>query len=1034
MERKLQELILCILLAFVSVSAHAQDFIVTGTVKEADTGDPIPGANVVVKGTSNGTVTDLEGKYTLKIENQTIVLTYSFVGFITQEIEVGSQSVIDVELVSDVTSLSEVVVIGYGTQKKKVVTGAIVSVSSDQISATPVLRAEQALQGRTAGVFVANQSGQPGETPTVIIRGAGTTGNSTPLYIVDGLAVDNIEYLNPGDIESMDVLKDAASAAIYGARAANGVVLITTKSGEKGKLTVTYDGYYGIQNASNTIEMLKADDYKMIMNEGARNANLTEPFDLNQISTVDTDWQEELFQKNAPIFNHQISVAGGNDKSTFSSSLSYFSQEGIIGGSKSQFDRYTARINSVHKVNKVFTFGNNLAFSSVIRRGIDSNTSFNGAFSSAVNIDPLTPVFETDPTILDNPPYSNEPVVTDDDGNVYGISNYVGAEIVNPLAQIELANQESKKDELVGNVYGEFEFIDGLKFKTDLGINIANGMNDSFRPLFYLNGAQNNTIKTSVSKDMYRVTAWQWENTLTYSKRIDDHNFSALGGITARKSRYEDLSGFNAKVPTIDPDNVYLNLAKDTVWEAYGGAVESSLYSLFGRVTYDYKDKYSVTGILRRDGSSKFGSAKKYGIFPSVGVAWVASDEVFLQNLGPLELIKFRASWGINGNQEIGDYQFATTLSNGRWYTSAIGPLLGTSPEYLSNPDIAWEESEQLDIALDLAFFDDRLTATVDYYRKETKGLLERIPVPGHVGVGPPIANVGSVANTGFEFMANWRENKGDFSYSIGLNGAINNNEITEIGSPIEGASWAIAGPITRAELGQPIAYFYGYKTDGIFQTQEDVFAYINNQGKRLQPKAKPGDVRFVDVNGDGIISPEDRTKIGNPTPTWTLGLNGSAKYKGFDLSFLVTGALGHNIFNGMNRVDLRYTNRPTSFLGRWTGPGTSDRLPRYSWSDTNNNYRVSDLYIEDGSYVRIRNLQVGYSLPKELLDKIGGSSWRFYVSAENLLTFTGYSGADPEIGNGVDADGNKSSFDIGIDRAVYPQPRTFRFGTSFTF
>ena len=1020
-------MISAILLLMISVSAKSQDMAISGVVSDAATGETIPGATVLVKGTGNGTVTDFDGNYKLSLSSGDNTLVISFVGYETLEIEVGGRSQIDVALSESSTQLTEVVVIGYGTQKKKVVTGAIASVSAEEITATPVLRAEQALQGRTAGVQVTNLSGQPGETPTVIIRGAGTTGNARPLYIVDGMAVDNIEYLNPGDIESMDVLKDAASAAIYGARAANGVVLITTKTGKKGSLSVTYDGYYGVQNAANTIDMLNASEYKMIMNEGARNANRTEEHDLNEISKYDTDWQAEMFQKNAPMFNHQVTVAGGSDKSTFSSSISYFSQQGIIGGSKSQFERITARINSVHKVNKVFTFGNNLAYSSITRRGIASNTSFNGAFGSAVNIDPLTPVFETDATILGQAPYSTQPVVKDANGNIYGISENVGAEIVNPLAQIELANSESSKDEIVGNIYGEFEIIEGLKIKTDLGMNLANGMDDNFKPLFYLNGAQNNTGVTSVNKYMYRVFTWQWENTIVYNKKIGDHNIGALAGITARESRYEDLSGFNSNVPTIDPDNVYLNLATDQAWQANGGATESSLYSLFGRLTYDYRDKYSVTAILRRDGSSKFGPAKRFGIFPSVGVAWIASDEDFLQNLGPIELLKLRGSWGINGNQEIGDYQFATTLSNGRWYTTPAGLLLGTSPEFLENPEIAWEESVQLDIALDLALFNNRLTATIDYYDKETKGLLERVPIPGHIGVGPPIANVGSVSNKGVEVGINWRNKHDNFNYSIGLNAAYNKNEVTEIGSPIEGASWGVKGAVTRVEVGKPIGYFYGYKTDGLFQTQADVDSYINNLGVQYQSNAVPGDVKFVDMDGDGKITVADRTMIGNPTPKWTLGMTANFKYKGFDLNFLLTGAVGQDVFNGITRVDLPNTNRPKSFLDRWTGEGTSNTIPRYTWSDINDNYRVSDLYIENGSYVRLRNIQIGYTLPSTVLEKIGSSQWRFYISVENLLTITSYTGADPEIGA-------MSSFDIGIDRAVYPQARTFRFGTSLTF
>ena len=1038
MKKNIYKYLSGVVLFLISSQMYAQDLTISGVVTEAGTDFTVPGATIQVKGTTIGTVADFDGNYQFAIPDNATTLVVSFVGYETAEIEIAGQSVINVALEVSLTQLSEVVVIGYGTQKKKVVTGAITSLNADEISSTPVLRVEQALQGRTPGVQVTSLSGQPGETPTVIIRGAGTTGNSTPLYIVDGLQVDNIEYLNPGDIEAMDILKDAASAAIYGARAANGVVLITTKSGEKGKMSVTYSGYYGVQNVAKTIDMLGADDYKMIMNEGARNAGLTEPFDLNAISQHDTDWQKELFQKNVPIFNHQVSVAGGSEKSTYASSLSYLSQQGIIGGDKSQFDRLTIRINSNHKVNKVFTFGNNLAYAHIVRRGISSNTSFNGAYNGALNLDPLTPLYETDQSILGQTPYSDNPVVVDGNGQTYGISNYVGAEIVNPLALLEIDNSEDRKDELVGNVYGEFEVIEGLKFKSDFGFNLAYAIGDGFRPQFYLNSAQNNTGKTSVSKWIGRWTTWQWENTLVYTKKVNDHNFGGLVGISAQEKKFEDLSGFNSEVPTHDPDNVYLNLATDTLWNSGGGASHAALYSLFGRVTYDYQEKYSVTAIVRRDGSSKFGANNRFGIFPSFGAAWVASDEDFLQNLGPLNLLKLRASWGINGNQEIGDYQFTSTIDQNRWYPTGGGVLVGASPSNLPNAEIAWEESEQLDIALDMGFFENKLTATIDYYDKKTHGLLERLSVPGHVGVNAPIANVGSVQNNGVELALNWREKRGEWNYSIGLNGAFNKNEMIEMGGPITGAGWAIAGAVTRTDVGYPIAYFYGYKTDGIFQNQNDVFGHINSSGDPLQPNAVPGDVRFKDIAGapdengnptgpDGVIDENDRTMIGNPTPKVTMGFTSNISYKGFDFSMLVVGAFGNDVFNGLNRRDLRYTNLPQSSLERWTGEGTSNTLPRITWSDINNNNRISDLYIESAGYVRLKNIQLGYTLPISILEKMGASIWKFYISAENLITITDYTGTDPEIGA-------MSSFDIGIDRAVYPQSRTFRVGTTITF
>ena len=1007
----------------------AQSFTVSGKVTDATSGESIPGATVLEKGTTNGTVTDIEGNFSFTLADQNSSIVVTFIGYEKMEIGVNGRSTIDVAMPISITELSEVVVIGYGTQKKKVVTGAISTVSSEEITSTPVLRVEQALQGRMPGVQVTQQSGQPGEAPTVRVRGAGTTGNADPLYVVDGLVVGGIDFLNPGDIESMDVLKDAASAAIYGARAANGVILITTKSGQKGRMNISYSGYYGVQNVANTIEMMNADQYRMFMNEGANNAGLTEPFDLNEIARSDTDWQDALFEENAPISNHQVTVAGGSDKSTYSSSVSYFSQQGIIGGKKSQFDRFTGRINTTHKVNEMFNFGNNLSYSHIIRRGIESNQSFNGAYGGALNLDPLTPVFESDPFYLGQYPYDIEAVVQNANGDTYGISELVGAEVVNPLALIENTHTETRVDKVVGNIYGEFQPIDGLKFRTSFGIDLGYVLTDGFIPEYFLNGAQNRDV-SSVNKEVERYFTWQWENTAIYSKKIGDHNFSGLVGLSAQEVNYENLSGFNANVPTDDPDNVYLNMASDTVDVSRGGAWHSALYSVFGRVTYDYKDKYLLTAIIRRDGSSKFGANKRFGVFPSIGIGWVMSDEVFFQNLGPVNFLKMRASWGINGNQEIGDYQFVATVNRERFYTFGGGRLVGASPNYIENQDIGWEESEQLDIALDFGLFENKLTGSIDYYVKTTGELLEQVPIPGHVGNFGPVANVGSVENKGFEIALTWKQSTPNFKYSLNFNAAKNTNTVTKIGNEqgvLSGASWAVAGQVTRAEVGLPIGYFWGYKTDGIFQNQNDIFAHINNQGEVIQPDAVPGDVRFVDVNNDGIIDDGDRTLIGNPTPDWTLGFTGDISYKGFDLSIFLQGALGHQVFNGAQRQDLRYTNRPVAALDRWTGEGTSSTLPRYTWIDTNNNYRVSDLYIEDASFVRIKNLQVGYSLPSDILSKIGATNWRFYVSVENLATFTGYSGADPEIGA-------LSALDIGIDRGIYPQARTFRLGTSLTF
>lgn len=1022
------KVITIIIITIISFQCWAQN--VTGIVTDSETDEAIIGANIIIKNTSNGASTNIDGLFKLQNVSSSDTLVITYLGYQTLEITVENKSYFTINLQSKTSELDEVVVVGYGRQKKREITGAISRVTDKTIKEIPILRVEQALQGRTAGVQVTNQSGQPGDEPTVRIRGIGTTGKATPLYIVDGMAVSGIDYLNPGDIESMDVLKDASTAAIYGARAANGVVLITTKSGKAGKSNVSYDGYMGWQNTANRLNMLTADEYKLIMNEGARNAGLSEPFDLNEISTYDTDWQAALFVKNAPLQNHQITIKGGNEKSTFASSLSYFSQQGVIGGTKSQFERYTARINSTHQINNWLNFGNNFAYTHLIKRGIDANSSFNGAFSSALNMDPLTPAFELDADVLNTYPYNTEPVVVDTAGNVFGISKYVGAEVVNPLALLETNNNETRKDQFVGNIYGEIKPIENLTIKSSLGVDLAYLLDDGFRPLFYLNGAQLNDNKTSVNKEIQRFFTWQWENTIAYEKKFGKHKIGALAGTTASEFQYENLFGSNADVPVNDPENVYLNLAQDTTWMANGRARSSALYSLFGRLNYNFNNKYSLTAIVRRDGSSRFGPNRRFGIFPSIGAAWVISDEAFLKDIEALTYLKLRVSLGVNGNQEIGDDQFVSPINNNRGYTFIDGRSVGSSPEYVENADIGWEQAEQFDIGADAAFFNNQLEITVDYYVKKTKDLLEKISIPAHVGNDGPIANVGTVQNGGIETAVNWRDNIGSFKYNAGIVASFNKNEMIEIGNAegvINGASWALGGIVTRAEVGLPISYFWGYQTEGIFQNQNDIFSHINSAGEVLQPNAVPGDVRFVDFNGDGIINDDDRTIIGNPTPDITYGFNAGASYKNFNFSLFILGSQGNDIFNGSQRQDLRFTNRTTKILDRWTGEGTSNITPRYTWADSNNNYRVSDLYIENGSFVRLRNVQLGYRLPTALSEKAKLEKVKLYVSGENLVTLTKYTGADPEIGA-------LSSFDIGIDRGIYPQARTMRVGVEVVF
>ncbi len=1028
MKRKLFLLACCWL--FIGWQLSAQRTI-SGTVTSAEDGLAVIGATVQIKGTSTGTVTDLDGTYEISVPNNATVLIFSYTGMEQQEVAVGNRSVIDVIFTVNAQLLDEVVVVGYGVQKKSVVTGAISSVSAEEIKKSSILRVEQALQGRTAGVQVTSASGQPGDGLTVRIRGAGTTGSADPLYVVDGLPVGGIDYLNPGDIESIEVLKDAASAAIYGARAANGVVLITTKSGTKGKMQLSYDGYTGIQNPWRQLSMLNAREYAIIQNEAAAASGLSLRFQDPEALGEGTNWQDQLFEENAPIMNHQVSVTGGTDKSNYAATMSYFTQEGIVGGDKSQFDRYTARINSEHKVSDRFTFGENISFTHIDRRSVDANNEFGGPLMSTLNIDPITPVFETDPARLAT---YNANAVTDGNGNVYGISRYATQEVVNPLARLQVTNNKYKLDKIVGNMYGQYELIDGLKFRTSFGIDLAYGTGDNFAPIYYLNAAQINS-ESRVNKSIDRWFGWIWENTVSYDKNFGSHNLGLLAGTTAQENNYENLAGGKSGVVFDDFGNAFLNTAvNEESATAGGGAASSAILSYFGRVTYEFQNKYLFTGIVRVDGSSRFGANNRFGVFPSFSAGWVVSEESFLKGNNLIDFLKIRASWGQNGNQEIGDYRWASTIATGAGYSFGNGNVFtsGSVPSTVPNPDLEWETSEQTNVGVDVRFLEGRVSVTTDYYIKKTLGLLVDAPIPGIVGNRAPTVNGGNVENRGWEFAINYRDEVlNGLDFNVGVNFSYNENEVTAINNAegvLVGAGFSTYGTVSRAAVGFPIAYFWGLKTDGLFQNAGDVENYVNADGGLIQPNARPGDIKFVDLNNDGVINDADRTIIGNPTPDWTYGANLSASYRGFDLGLFLQGTVGNDIFNGTRRHDLTTANMPARFLNRWTGEGTSNDIPRSTATDPNGNFsKISDFYIEDGSFLRVKDMQVGFTLPQSALSYLKIQHIRLYVAAQNLLTFTNYNGFDPEIGA-------RSALDIGIDRGIYPQARAYRVGLNVTF
>lgn len=1023
----MKQTILTLLLVVCSFAMNAQGLQIKGVVTSSDDGQPLPGVAVTVKGTTTGILTDLNGYYVLNNVPENSTLVFSFVGMNSQEITVRTSSTVDVVLVSDMELIDEIVVVGYGTQKKSLITGAIAKVDGDELRKSADMRVTQSLQGKTAGVVITANSGQPGDNISVRIRGAGTNGDAEPLYIIDGLPMSGAgtDFLNAGDIESIEVLKDAASAAIYGARGANGVVLITTKSGQKDtRFTVTYDGYYGVQNPWKKIPLLNSEEYIMITNEASINGGLGPKFSTAQIEsfTADTDWQDEMFYYNAPKQNHSLSFMGGTDKLEYSSSLNYFNQDGIVGEGKSNFEKIGYRLNAAGTFG-FFKLGGNVNLVSITSKGIATNDHFGTSLAQALNMPPIVPVKFSDGT-WGTP-------------EAYGIGLQ---EITNPVALLYYTNSKTRTSKLVGNIYGEFDFgkitdaLKGLVFRSSFGGEWAQVMTDTYTPEYYLD-AMHFSVVDKAYKGIDLWSRWNFENTLTYTKSFDIHNFTFLAGTAAFKDMYENLWGGKNDLIFDDFEHSYLDNATDPESaNAGGGYSEHTVSSLFARVNYDLMDRYMLTAIIRRDGSSRFGDENKYGIFPSVSAGWVLSRENFMAGLANyIDMLKLRVSWGQNGSENIGDFGYTSVIGNQSIYYYGDGKTQynGTQPTKIANPSLKWETSEQTDIGFDIATLNGSLTFTLDYYIKTTKDWLVTAPVPMLVGNSAPTINGGSVRNSGFEFEVGYRKELGKLFLTTSVNGAFNNNEVLEIDNAeqrLQGGSGGFGqSGVLYAEPGTSMGVFYGVRTAGIFQTQAEIDNYKSSTGAKIQPNAQPGDIKFVDFNGDGSISDADRVQIGAPFPDFTGGLNLSAEMYGFDLNLFLYAAVGQEIYDATRRYDMNGTNYNADWLNRWTGEGTSDYYPRVTFVDNNLNMKtVSDFFIHDGSFVRLRNITLGYTLPRSVTNVLRITKLRLYVSSENLLTFTSYQGFDPEIGGGV--------FSNGVDHGIYPQPRTFMTGINVTF
>lgn len=1021
----MKKAVLALFIFLSSMGLFAQGVQVKGVVTSADDGQPIPGVSVVVKGTTTGMITNFDGNYTLSAPGNSI-LVFSFVGMKTQEIPVNGRTTINVVLEADQTDIEEVVVVGYGTQKKSLVTGAISKVGSEDLKKTSDMRVTQALQGKTAGVVISSNSGQPGDQVSIRIRGIGTNGDAEPLYIIDGLPMSGAgtDFLNSNDVESIEVLKDAASSAIYGARGANGVILITTKSGKKdSKMVVSYDGYYGMQNPWRKLRLLNSQEYVMLTNEAAVNGGLSPKFSASDIASfvADTDWQDEMFNYNAPKQNHSVSFNGGNDKISYSSSINYFKQDGIVAKGKSEFEKFGYRLNTVAEFG-FLKFGTNLNLAYINSKGIETNTHFGTGLGQAINMPPIVPV-----------KYEDGSWATPEDFGV-GLQ-----EITNPVAMLSYLNSATKTSKLVGGLFAEVDFskinssLAGLTFKSTYSGEMALVNTRGYSPLYYLD-AMHFTITDKANKNMNLYSRWNFENVLTYDKTIDTHHFTLMAGTTAFKDMFENLAGEKSDVIFDDFEHSFIdNATNPESATVSGGYSEHTVASLFGRLNYDLMDRYMLTATIRRDGSSRFGSENKYGYFPSVAAGWVMSRENFLSSATFVDLLKLRASWGQNGSENIGDFGYTSIIGNQNiyYYGDSKTQYNGTQPTKIANPSLKWEASEQTNFGVDFATLGNSLRVTLEYYIKTTKDWQVVAPIPMLVGNSAPTINGGKIRNAGFESDISYKKQFGKLFFSGSINGAFNVNKILDIRNLekrlVGGDGGFGQDDILFGGIDSSMGMFHGVKTDGIFQTDEEISKYVDSKGAKIQPNAKPGDIKFIDANGDGKITDADRVELGSPYPDFTGGLNLNLEYKGFDFNMFLYAALGQEVYDATRRYDMNGTNYRVDWLNRWTGPGTSNTYPRVTFVDDNQNMKTaSDFFVHDGSFVRLRNITLGYTLPKSVTDYMKIKNLRFYVSADNLLTFTGYKGYDPEIGGGV--------FSNGIDHGIYPQARTVLGGVNITF
>lgn len=972
----------------------------SGTVKGAD-GQPLPGVNVIEKGTSNGTTTNMEGAFTLQSEKASTVLKFSMVGFTSVELNATAGTPVTVTLKESSVGLNEVVVVGYGVQKKSLVTGSISQVSASDIKESPASRVDQAIQGMTSGVTVMPTSGSPGAGTQIRIRGVNSNGNSNPLFIVDGMKTGDINNIDPGDIQSVEVLKDAASAAIYGTEGSNGVVLITTKSGKAGKTSISYDFQYGIQSSRSNMKLMNAEEYAQWQQEAGASTPIVQ-------DGTNTDWLSEIFQT-APMQKHHLSFTGGTAQTRYFLSTSYFDQDGIVGGSKANYNRLTTRFNISSNLKKWLEVGTNMSYSHSNQQYIAQDNEYRSVVNSALGMDPLTPVYyDGTPSRVTDLINQGHTILQDANGNYYGLAKYVTGEIVNPVAFLQTFHNKIKQDKLLGTSYVTLKPIKGLNITSRIGFDLTYQSNHAWNPQYYFSPENQNGM-TTIDDNLNKWSRWLWENFASYTKTIGSHHFTALLGYSAEESESPWYYLHSGPMIAEGDQYAYHTYTTSRDFDKVGGTyARQTMNSIYSRVTYAYMDKYLVEASLRRDAASVFPKNNKSALFPSVSLGWVINKEDFF-NVKDISYLKLRGSWGQNGSKANlpGNEDTEFWVFSGIKYPDATDNFQsGSRIDKLTNPDLRWERTQMLDLGIDARFFNDQFSLSADYYNKTTKDLIVQGTGPLSVGNNYPFVNGGDVSNKGFELDLGYRNHNHALKYSIHANFATVKNEVTHlaVNAPIAGAN--VRGyNLTWFEEGYPIWYFKGYKTNGI--------------------DPATGDPNVVDVDGDGQITPADQTMIGNPFPNFTYGASVNLAYKGLDFRMFLQGVSGNDIFMGWFRTDRPYSNKPEfMFTDRWTPSNTNASMP--AANNTSDFIYRSDLMVKDGSYMRIKQIQVGYTMPKTWF-KDNIQMLRLFVSMDDFFTFTKYPGLDPEAGS-------YSPASQGVDRGLYPISGKVMFGLSVKF